>query len=328
MRTCLNKYCNKSINNEWSVCPRCGSEEFKGGYIYPGKVCNECGKEMSKDFLFCPWCGKQYYEKEERYHNKAKGFTLDAECNECGDLIPNYVSFCPWCGVELNNKDEVCLSCDHGMSDYWYFCVWCGEERDWYENEDRDYLRFRIYDALEVINCKNRKKIKIRYNDGTLDSFVYPKSLTANIGVNMHQKYLTIFKRNPIYNFLLPHWAIHEVGHVIFNIYEGQLRKKYLDLFCKHFRWDWGKYDSNEYETGIDRADMINIGLEKLHMKKQRKDFVTVYAEKSPDEDFAETFVIYLRYYGNMNKLSSKLKEFGYGRKVFRKLEVIDKLFE
>ncbi len=61
---CVN--CGNKLEEEWKVCPECGTEvikqkEEKKIEILEKRVCEKCGNELQNDWVKCPFCG---YTKE------------------------------------------------------------------------------------------------------------------------------------------------------------------------------------------------------------------------------------------------------------------------
>lgn len=54
-KTC--KYCGKSINDYFKVCPYCSKK-------IDDRICKSCGKSIKNEFEICPYCGDKEIEWE------------------------------------------------------------------------------------------------------------------------------------------------------------------------------------------------------------------------------------------------------------------------
>lgn len=90
------KFCWKSINDDFKVCPYCGEkiEEKTDNENRDKKNCKFCGNLINDDFKVCPYCGNNVEEQ-----------SLEMNCKLCGKSINKYFKVCPYCGEKVENKN-------------------------------------------------------------------------------------------------------------------------------------------------------------------------------------------------------------------------------
>lgn len=81
---CVN--CGNKLEEEWKVCPKCGTEvikqkEEKKIETLKKRVCEKCGNELQDDWIKCPFCGRteqaEDLQQDVKQNSSAKNFEFE-----------------------------------------------------------------------------------------------------------------------------------------------------------------------------------------------------------------------------------------------------------
>jgi len=96
------KKCGKPIQEDWSICPNCGTQI---GIKKLEQTCPNCNKAVKKEWKLCAYCGatlKQDLEPEEEEEEEEHAEEMRKDrCPYCGAKIPAGASYCGLCGREV-----------------------------------------------------------------------------------------------------------------------------------------------------------------------------------------------------------------------------------
>ena len=79
--------CNKEIQEDYNLCPYCGTKVIKNGIL-----CPHCNEVVDGSFEVCSNCGKRFDGKKI--------------CWNCGIVVENDFNFCPKCACNLNSQPQ------------------------------------------------------------------------------------------------------------------------------------------------------------------------------------------------------------------------------
>jgi RNA polymerase subunit RPABC4/transcription elongation factor Spt4 len=267
-----------------------------------GAECYRCGWVVSDTYSFCPWCGADIYEEghsSETPLTAPKGFKKDSRCDAgCGGGVQYPMPYCPWCGeTEYWREDKlfdgVCPHCDRGVDDWMNTCPWCGGDASGRDLIPRALRRVRrLLLVSRIVDWGYR--VLLRPGISGVDPR-FPKI------VEIEQRYVTGKRtREEIPWSLLVGLITHELGH----------------SFLFH-HWRWTRTD--RFRQTFGEVSKTYRGMDDTWVYFQRRliatnptDYVTAYAARHPQEDFAETFRFYVTRRGRLRELFA---EFGRKRK-------------
>lgn len=289
--------CGEELQRFWTHCPRCGREQT---WRDEGRVtdaeCYHCGWVVSDRFSFCPWCGVDIYEEgysAEEPLKAPKGFRRDASCDwGCGGGVQYPMPHCPWCGREQDWDDQrfegTCPHCVRGVDDWMEFCPWCGNDATGRDLIPRALRRIRRLLLVSRIRDWSYR-VLLRPGVSGVDP-KYPKI------VEIDQSYVTgARRRDEIPWSLLVGLICHELGH----------------SFLYH-NWAWTRTDEFLHAFGeVDKAYRVSddtwVDMQRRRVTLTHTQHVTAYAATHPQEDFAETFRIYVTRRGRLRELFAEL---------------------
>ena len=184
--------------------------------------------------------------------------------------------YCPWCGRPQSwNEEDVfegeCPHCDRGVDDWMNICPWCGLDATGRDLIPRALTRVRRLLLVSRIRDWGYR-VLLRPGVSGVDPR-YPKA------VEIEQRYVIGNKRpDEISWTMLVGLITHELGH----------------SFLYH-HWDWAR--SRSFRRAFGEVDKAYRGMDNTWVYFQRRriaiaprDFVSTYAAKHPQEDFAEVF--------------------------------------
>lgn len=297
--------CGHALKRFWPYCPNCGrAQQWKDVDNVTGAECYNCGWMVSDKASFCPWCDADIYEEgysSAKPLQAPRGFRMDARCDwGCGGGVQYPMPFCPWCGrpQSWNEEDEdhfegECPHCNRGVDDWMNVCPWCGQDATGRDLIPRALTRVR---RLLLVSRIRDWGYRVLLRPGI--SGVDPRWPKA---VEIEQRYVVgKGRRDEIPWTMLVGLLTHELGH----------------SFLYH-HWDWAR--SRRFRRAFGEVDKAYRGMDNTWVYFQRRrvaiaprDFVSAYAAKHPQEDFAETFRFYVTRRGRLRDLFA---EFGQKRK-------------
>jgi hypothetical protein len=213
---------------------------------------------------------------------------MDARCDwGCGGGVQYPMRYCPWCSRPQSwNEDRFfegeCPHCARGVDDWMNTCPWCG-----CDPTGRDLILVsRIKDW--------GYRVLLRPGISGVDP-QYPSI------VEIEQRYVVGRRhRDEISWTMLVGLLTHELGH----------------SFLYH-HWEWTR--TRQFRRAFGEVDKAYRGMDNTWVYFQRRriaiaptNFVSAYAAKHPQEDFAETFRFYVTRRGRLRDLFG---EFGRKRK-------------
>jgi len=295
--------CGHELKRYWSYCPNCGrAQQWKDEDKVTGAECFRCGWVVSDRFSYCPWCDADIYEEgysSETPLKAPRGFRMDARCDwGCGGGVQYPMRYCPWCGRPQSWNEEghfegECPHCNRGVDDRMNACPWCGQDATGRDLIPRALTRVRRLLLVSRIRDWGYR-VLLRPGISGVDPR-YPKA------VEIEQRYVVGKRRqDEIPWTMLVGLLTHELGH----------------SFLYH-HWDWTR--SRRFRRAFGEVDKAYRGMDNSWVYFQRRriaiaprDFVSAYAAKHPQEDFAETFRFYVTRRGRLRDLFA---EFGQKRK-------------
>lgn len=295
--------CGSELKRYWPYCPVCSRRQvWRDVARLTGAECYRCGWVVSDSFSFCPWCGADIHEaghSSETPLTAPKGFKKDSRCDAgCGGGVQYPMPFCPWCGETQYWKEDklfegVCPHCARGVDDWMNTCAWCGNDATGRDLIPRALRRVRrLLLVSRILDWGYR--VLLRPGISGVDHR-YPKI------VEIEQRYVTRQRsREEIPWPLLVGLISHELGH----------------SFLFH-HWHWTR--TERFRQTFGEVSKTYRGMDDTWVYFQRRlvattptDYVTAYAARHPQEDFAETFRFYVTRRGRLRELFA---EFGRKRK-------------
>ena len=290
--------CGHELQRYWPYCPSCGRVQ-----VWPdtgqvtGTECYNCGWVVSDSYRFCPWCGADIHEEgvsSEAPLKAPKGFRYHARCDwGCGGGLEYPMLHCPWCGQEQVWREEhdfegACPHCARGVNDWMAHCPWCGDDAS-----GQDLMRPALRRVRRLLGVSRIKpwgfRILLRPGVSGVDPR-WPKV------VEIEQRYVTDRRsRLEIDWSMLVGLLAHELGH----------------SFLYH-NWRWTR--SERFRRAFGEVYKTYRGVDNTWVDFQRRrvattlpDHVSSYAATHPQEDFAETFRLYVTRRGRMRELFAEL---------------------
>jgi predicted RNA-binding Zn-ribbon protein involved in translation (DUF1610 family) len=289
--------CGEELKRYWRFCPHCGRKQvWRDEFHMTGAECYRCGWVVSDLASYCPWCGADIHEdgvSSETPLKAPKGFHFSAWCDGgCGGGVEYPMAFCPWCGAEQEWEDEdfegSCPHCDRGVDDWMNHCPWCGSDAT---GQDLIPRALRRVNRLLLVSRVKQWNYRILLRPGV--SGVDPKYPKI---VEIEQVYVVgRRKRDEIPWSMLVGLICHELGH---------------SFLYHHWRWtrtpDFAR-TFGEVNKAYRVTDDTWVDFQRRRISTTHPDFVTAYAATHPQEDFAETFRMYVTRRGRMRELLAEL---------------------
>jgi hypothetical protein len=251
---------------------------------------------VSDSFSHCPWCGADIYEEgysSETPVKSPKGFRLTTLCDwGCGGRVHYPMPHCPWCGRSQQWNEETrfegtCPHCGRGADDWMNICPWCGGDATGRDLIQRALRRVR---RLLLVSRISDWGYRVLLRPGI--SGVDPKWPKV---VEIDQRYVIGKPSEEVPWRTLVGLIAHELGH----------------SFLYH-HWGWARTD--RFRRIFGEASRLYGGMDDTWVSFQRRrvaiaptDHVSAYAERHPQEDFAETFRFYLTRRGKLRELFAEL---------------------
>jgi hypothetical protein len=303
--------CEAEVERFWEYCSDCGRGlVWRDAPPRTGAECFYCGWLVSDRFAFCPWCGRAIADADSSATPlKAPiGFRYDRRCQHgCGGGVMYPMRFCPWCGRPEQWPDRafqnICPHCDRGVNDWMDVCPWCGQDATGRDLIPRALRRVRRLLALSRIT---RWEYRVLLRPG-----VSGVAHRAPKIIEVERRYVTNRWRSEISWNLLTGLLLHELGHSFLFHHWGWTR-------TGRFRRAFG-----EVRIAYRVSDSTWVDFERRGVTTTLPDYVTAYAATHPQEDFAETFRLYVTRRARLRELFA---EFGRKRKgvpVFEKVLVL-----
>ncbi|MGH7753132.1 MAG: putative zinc-binding metallopeptidase, partial [Gemmatimonadales bacterium] len=292
--------CRAELERFWPYCPNCGrSQEWRDTQRETGTECYYCGWTVSDSFSFCPWCGRNIEDEASSPEplKKPKGFRRDRPCRRCGGGVMYPMPFCPWCGRpqkwKYDDFQNICPHCDRGVDDWMVACPWCGEDAT-----GRNLI-------LRALRRVRRLLIVARLRDWNYRVLLRPgvSGVTHRSPkiIEIERRYATGKRRRDEVSWnMLTGLILHELGHS-FLFHNWALTR------TGRFRRAFG-----EVRKAYRVSDSKWVDFERRRVTSTLPDYVTAYAATHPQEDFAETFRLYVSRRGRLRELFA---EFGRHRK-------------
>jgi len=295
--------CGQLVRRYQGFCSNCGRAQRWGDVGgLTGAECYKCGWAVSDKFACCPWCGANIHEENYSSAEPLKaprGFRMDARCDwGCGGGVQYPMKYCPWCSRQQFWNEErffegECPHCGRGVDDLMNACPWCGGDSTGRDLIPRALTRVR---RLLLVSRIKDWGYRILLRPGV--SGVDPKYPAM---VEIEQRYVVgKRRRDEIPWTMLVGLITHELGH----------------SFLYH-HWDWTR--TRQFRRAFGEVDKAYRGMDNTWVYFQRRriaiaptNFVSAYAAKHPQEDFAETFRFYVTRRGRLRDLFG---EFGRKRK-------------
>jgi len=304
--------CQTLVQRFWNFCSSCGRAlEWRDTALETGAECHYCRWMVSDRFSFCPWCGRQIRDAASSPTplKAPKGFRFERRCRAgCGGGVMYPMRYCPWCGRTQRWPDlgfeNVCPHCNRGVDDWMDVCPWCGEDATGQDLVPRALRRVR---RLLAVSRLRRWDYRVLLRPGV--SGVTPRAPKL---IEIDRRYVRGKRATDISWNLLTGLLLHELGH----------------SFLFH-HWAWtrtGRFRRafGEVRQAYRVADSKWVDFERRGVTTTLPDYVTAYAATHPQEDFAETFRLYVARRGRLRELFA---EFGRKRKgvpVFEKFLVLN----
>lgn len=294
--------CGEPLGSYWPFCPRCGrGQTWPDSDHVTGAECHACGWKVSDYHSYCPWCGTEIYEEgvsAEEPMKAPRGFRFSAKCDAgCGGGVEYPMPFCPWCGEEQEWPDSAfegtCPHCERGVNDWMNVCPWCGEDAT-----GQDLIPQALGKVREYLRTARIRpwgfRILLRPGVSGVDP-KYPKI------VEIDQGYVTDYgSREEIPWPTLVGLICHELGHsFLFHHWRWTRRPEFIEAF-------------GEADKAYRVSDDGWVDFQRRRVSTTYADYVSTYAKRHPQEDFAETFRFYVTRRGRMREL---LAEMGQKRK-------------
>lgn len=301
--------CGHALQRFWSFCPACGRTQVWRDIAHvTGAECGYCGWVVSDRSSFCAWCGTSIYEagvSSERPLRQPKGFRMDARCDAgCGGGVQYPMAFCPWCGGgqrwdDAHQFDGVCPRCERGVDDWMDTCPWCGQDptgRDLIEPAAREIRRL-----LRIAGIANWGFRLLLRPGGSGVAPGSPKIVEINRRHVLERK-----RRDQVPWSMMVGLIAHELGH---------------SFLFHHWRWTRSVRFRRVFGE-VDKAYRVDedtpVYFERRRVAYAPLEHVSAYAATHPQEDFAETFRIYVT---RRRRLRELFAELGRKRKAVRVFE-------
>lgn len=292
--------CRYELQRFWYFCPNCARRlEWRDTQQETGTECRNCRWIVSDSFSFCPWCGRDIRDAASSPEplKAPKGFKYERHCRRCGGGLMYPEQFCPWCGRpqrwRYDRFQNVCPHCDRGVDDWMDACPWCGKDatgRDLVRQALRRVRRLLVAARLKDWNYR----VMLRPGVSGVDPYG-PKVIEVD------RRYVTWKRRRDEISWsMLTGLLLHELGH----------------SFLYH-NWSWTRTGRFRRAFGEVRktyrvADSAWVDFQRRRVATTHRDYVSLYAKRHPQEDFAETFRFYVARRGRLQDL---FNEFGHKRK-------------
>ena len=302
--------CGHALQRFWGYCPSCGRPQvWRDVQRITGAECGTCGWVVSDKYCYCPWCRADIYEpgfSSEVPLKEPKGFRLDARCDHrCGGGVQYPMPYCPWCGKPQHwNEDRLfegtCPRCARGVDDWMDTCPWCGKDAT-----GRDLIAPALQEVRRLLRISGIAnwgyRALLRPGVSGVDPS-YPKI------VELEQRYVTEPKRRNLIPWtMLVGLISHELGH----------------SFLFH-NWAWTR--TSRFRRAFGEVDKAYRAMDDTWVYFQRRqvaiaptNYVSAYAAKHPQEDFAETFRFYVTRRRRLRELFAELGRKRKGVVVFEK---------
>ncbi len=292
--------CRYELQRFWYFCPNCARRlEWRDTQQETGTECRHCRWMVSDSFSFCPWCGRDIRDAASSPEplKAPKGFKYERRCRRCGGGQMYPEQFCPWCGRpqrwRYDRFHNLCPHCDRGVDDWMDTCPWCGEDATG-RNLVRQALR-RVRHLLVAARLKDwNYRVMLRPGVSGVDPYG-PKVIEVD------RRYVTWKRRRDEISWtMLTGLILHELGHS-FLYHNWSLTR------TGRFRRAFG-----EVRKTYRVADSAWVDFQRRRVATTHRDYVSLYAKRHPQEDFAETFRFYVARRGRLREL---FNEFGHKRK-------------
>lgn len=307
--------CGEELKEFWPYCPDCGrAQQWPDAAHETGAECAYCGWMVSDFSWFCPWCGEDVHEEgvsSDRPLKAPAGFRFSAKCDAgCGGGVQYPMAFCPWCGAEQAWPNEdfegSCPHCERGVDDWMSHCPWCGGDATGQDLIPRALRRVRRLLAVSRIRPWGAR-ILLRPGVSGVDPR-YPKIVEIDHSYIVGQR-----RREEIPWSILVGLICHELGH----------------SFLYH-HWRWTDRDAfieafGEVDKAYRVSDLTWVDFQRRRITTTHPNHVTAYAATHPQEDFAETFRLYVTRRGRMRELLAEMGQKRKGVVVYRKFLELDR---
>jgi len=293
--------CRAELDRFWSYCSDCGRRlEWRDVTRETGAECYYCGWVVSDSFSHCPWCGRDIADRDSSAAplKAPKGFKFHRRCRwGCGGGVMYPMRHCPWCGrPEKWRHDEfqnVCPHCNKGVNDWMNWCPWCGED-----STGQDLVRQALARARRLLVTTRVRDWHYRV---LLRPGVSGVTHSSPKVIEIERRYVTGKRRRDEISWtMLTGLILHELGHS-FLFHNWRLTR------TGRFRRAFG-----EVRKAYRVSDSKWVDFEMRHVTTTLPNYVTAYAATHPQEDFAETFRVYVVRRGRLRELFG---EFGRKRK-------------
>ncbi|KAB2899758.1 MAG: hypothetical protein F9K40_09960 [Kofleriaceae bacterium] len=301
--------CGHALQRFWRFCPACARPQTwrDVGHV-TGAECPVCRWAVSPKSSYCPWCAADIYEEgvsSEKPLKEPKGFRKDARCDAgCGGGVQYPMPYCPWCGEDQSWDDRgqfegVCPRCDRGVDDWMDTCPWCGKDAT-----GRDLMAPAVREIRRLLRISGVADWGYRLLLRPGGSGVAPESPKI-IEIN-RRHVLDGRRRDEVKWPMLVGLIAHELGH----------------SFLFH-HWRWTRTPRFRRVFGeVDKAYRVDedtpVYFDRRRVAYAPLEHVSAYAATHPQEDFAETFRIYLT---RRRRLRELFAELGRKRKAVRVFE-------
>jgi len=301
--------CGHSLQRFWRWCPACQRPQiWRDVGKITGAECRVCRWAVSPKFSYCPWCAADIHKagrSSETPLKEPKGFRFDARCDaRCGGGVQYPMAFCPWCAEEQswNDHDQfegVCPRCDRGVDDWMDTCPWCGKNAT-----GRDLMAPAVREIRRLLRITGITDWGYRLLLRPGGSGVAPASPKI---IEINRRHILDGRRRDEVEWPMVVGLIaHELGH----------------SFLFH-HWRWTRTPRFRRVFGlVDKAYRVDedtpVYFERRRVAYAPLEHVSAYAMTHPQEDFAETFRIYLT---RKRRLRELFAELGRKRKAVRVFE-------
>lgn len=308
--------CGQKLWRYWNHCPKCArARVWRDSDKVTHAECGKCGWIVSNSFSYCPWCRKDIYE--EGYSSEVplrapRGFRRDGKCDGgCGGGVQYPMCWCPWCSRKQRwNEDALfegsCPHCARGVDDSMAFCPWCGKDATGQDLIPRTLRRVRR--LLVVSQVKQWPyRVLIRPGVSGVDP-TYPDT------IEIDRAYVSVKerrRRGGIPWKLLVGLVLHELGHSF-------LYRHWKFARSARFKRAFGRVDK-AYRV----RDDFFVDFDRRRVATSMVDYVSTYAAKHPEEDFAETFRFYVTRRGRLRELFAEFGKMRKGVIVYEKFLVL-----
>ncbi|HEV8357936.1 MAG TPA: putative zinc-binding metallopeptidase [Gemmatimonadales bacterium] len=302
--------CGYPLQRWWPHCPDCGrAQQWRDTAGQIGAECPSCRWAVSPKFSFCPWCARDLADEgtfSEEPLKAPKGFRMDARCDwGCGGGVQYPMPFCPWCGKDQHWKEEdrfegSCPHCGRGVDDWMDICPWCGEDatgRDLIPQALR-----RVRQLLQVARISGWGfRLLLRPGVSGVDPR-YPKI------VEIEERYVVnVPRRDEIAWPMVVGLISHELGH---------------SFLYHHWHWTRTAVFRNSFGEVAKAYRVMDdawVDFQRRRVAIAPVNYVSAYAARHPEEDFAETFRFYLTRRGRLRELFAELGQKRKGVIVYQK---------